>query len=282
MAMDPKELSHICDLVLRRSGIVLDPTKEYLVEARLTMLAKKLGVASISALVAQVRNRGNETAERAITDAMTTNETSFFRDMTPFETLKKTVMPALLARRAAERKLSIWCAASSTGQEPYTVAMLLRENFPQLADWKINFVASDLSRDVLAKAKAGRYTQMEIGRGLPATLMVKYFKKLGLEWEIDAGIRGMIDFQEVNLLGGWPMMPPLDIVFIRNVLIYFNNETKKQILSRIRGLMRPDGYLFLGAAETTLNLDEKLQRLQHDNSGCYQQVQIATPRAMAA
>ncbi len=268
MPIDPNDFTLICDLVLKRAGIVLEKGKEYLVDARISMLARKLGFDSISALMVKVKSRDEQT-ERSVMDAMTTNETSFFRDMHPFETLKKVVIPQLLTQRAAERKLSIWCAASSTGQEPYTIAMLLKDNFPCLASWDVTFIATDLSRDVLQKAKSGRYSQLEVNRGLPATLMVKYFKKVGLEWEIIPTVREMIDFREMNLLGPWPMLPPLDIVFIRNVLIYFNQETKVQILGRIRRLLKPDGYLFLGAAETTLNLDDQFARLPADKSGCY-------------
>jgi len=267
--MNPNDLTLVCDLVRRKSGIDLDSAKEYLVEARLTPLARKLGLASSADVIQKLKMR-DALVERDVVDAMTTNETSFFRDVTPFDALKKTVIPDLLVKRAAERRLSIWCAASSTGQEPYTIAMLLLENFPQLATWNLTFVASDLSRDVLKKAKAGKFSQLEINRGLPATMMVKYFRKQGLEWEIDAKLRNMIDFREVNLLETWPSMPPLDLVFIRNVLIYFTQDTKKQILGRIRQLLRPDAYLFLGVAETTMNIDDQFVRGQHEKSGCYQ------------
>jgi chemotaxis protein methyltransferase CheR len=270
MAMEPGDLRYVCELVQRRSGIVLDASKEYLVEARLSVLARRLTLAGVAELVAHARAKGGDVAERSIVDAMTTNETSFFRDVHPFEALRGQVIPSLLAARAASRTLTIWCAASSTGQEPYTIAMLLREHFPQLSGWRVKFVASDLSRDVLARAKAGRYNQLEINRGLPASMIVKYFRKVGLEWEILPEIRDSIEFREVNLLGPWGDLAQLDVVFIRNVLIYFNPETKRQILGRIRGLMRPDGYLFLGAAETTLNLDENFSRSQFNNSGCYQ------------
>jgi chemotaxis protein methyltransferase CheR len=262
------EFQLVCDLVLRRSGIVLEAGKEYLVEARLAMLAKRLNVA-VPQLITKLRMRDDAT-ERSLIDAMTTNETSFFRDVKPFETFKKTLMPALIAARAAEKRLSFWCAASSTGQEPYAIAMLLREHFPQLADWKLSFVASDLSRDVLEKARAGRYSQTDVNRGLPATLLVKYFRKVETEWEVVPEVRKMIDFREVNLLATWPVLPPLDICFIRNVLIYFSPDTKRQILGKIRKMMRPDGYLFLGAAETTLNVDESFKRLKGaDDSGCF-------------
>lgn len=269
MSMNPSEIQLVCDLSLKRSGIVLDASKQYLIEARLGALAKSHALPSISALLAKLHQADRATYERDIVDAMTTNETSFFRDVHPFDAVKKMVLPDLLLQRATARKLTIWCAASSTGQEPYTLAMLLRENFPQLAKWDIKFIASDLSRDVLQRAKAGRYSQLEVNRGLPAAMLVKYFKKTGLEWEIKQEIRDMIDFRELNLLETWPLMPVFDLVFIRNVLIYFNNETKKKILGRIRGLMQPAGYLFLGGAETTLNLDDNFERMQADKSGCY-------------
>lgn len=281
MAITATDFKLVCDAVLRRSGIVLEAGKEYLVEARLAMLAKQPGMPSVAMMIAKLRAH-DEVVERAIVDGMTTNETSFFRDVKPFDTFTKFVMPGLLARRSAEKRLSIWCAASSTGQEPYAIAMLLRDHFPQLANWQVTFVASDLSRPVLEKARSGRYTQTEVNRGLPAAMLVKHFRKIGLEWEIDPALRKMIDFREVNLLGSWPAMPPLDIVFIRNVLIYFSPETKRHILERIRGLMRPDGSLFLGAAETTLNVDEKFCRLQADQSGCHRIVPVTAARAMAA
>ncbi len=278
MPMNSNEFELVCDLVLRRSGIVLEAGKEYLVDARLSALARRLGLGSISAVVDKLKLR-NADVERAVVDSMTTNETTFFRDIHPFEAFKKTVIPSILERHAGDRKLSIWCAASSTGQEPYTLAMLLRETIPQVANWKITFLATDLSRDVLERAKAGKYSQLEVNRGLPAQYLLKYFKKQGLEWEISQDVRSMVDFREVNLLETWPAMSGLDVVFIRNVLIYFNNETKKKILSRIRGLMRPDAYLFLGAAETTMNLDDNFVRTSFDKSGCYQ---LRTQAAKAA
>lgn len=268
MPLSPTDLKLVCDVVLRGSGIVLDASKSYLVEARLAMLAKRQGFASVEPLIARLRAK-DFVVDRAIVDAMTTNETSFYRDLKPFETLQKQVMPALLARRAVERRLTMWCAASSTGQEPYATAMLLRESFPQLANWKVTFVASDLSRDVLEKARAGRYTQTDVNRGLPAAMLEKYFRKVGSDYEVVPEIKKMIDFREVNLLGAWPALPPIDLVFMRNVLIYFSLETKQQIFRRLRGAMRPDGYLFLGAAETTLNVDDQFMRLPMGESGVY-------------
>jgi chemotaxis protein methyltransferase CheR len=268
MLIQPADIQLIRDLVLKRAGIVLDQGKEYLIEARLAALVKKEKLASVEHLLAQLRTR-LVSVERAVVDAMTTNETSFFRDLYPFDAMKQFVVPELIEKRKANRTLSIWCAASSTGQEPYTLAMVLREHFPQLANWKVTFIASDLSREVLARARAGRYTQMEVNRGLPAPLLIKYFKKDGLEWEIAPELRQMIDFREINLLEPWPGLPMLDIVFIRNVLIYFSTETKKEILRKIRTYLRSDGFLFLGGAETTLNIDDNFDRVQLNKSGCY-------------
>jgi chemotaxis protein methyltransferase CheR len=269
MAMNANDLNWVCDLVRRRSGIDLNSSKDYLIEARLIPLARKLGLSGTDEILAKLKQR-QAAIERDVVDAMTTNETSFYRDITPFEVLKKSVIPELIRRRTSERRLNIWCAASSTGQEPYSIAMLLHENFPQLQSWNVTFTATDLSRDVLERARAGKFSQLEVNRGLSASLLVKYFKKQGLAWEISPEIKKMISFSELNLLESWPGMPALDLVFIRNVLIYFSQETKKQILSRIRGLLRPDGYLFMGVAETTMNVDDNFERGQNDKSGCYQ------------
>jgi len=202
-------------------------------------------------------------------EAMTTNETSFFRDFHPFEGLKKFVLPDLIARRAAERELTVWCAASSSGQEPYSLAMLIRENLPQLVSWRIRILATDLSSDVLARAREGRYSQLEVNRGLPASLLVKYFEKRGCDWYLRDDIRNMVDFQIVNLASAWPFLPPMDIVMLRNVLIYFGVETKKDILAKVRRVLRPDGYLFLGGSETTFSIDDSFERVQLERATCY-------------
>jgi len=201
---------------------------------------------------------------------MTTNETSFFRDFHPFEDLKKIVLPALIARRSAERELRIWCAASSSGQEPYSLAMLIRESFPKLVSWKVHILATDLSTDILARAREGRYSQLEVNRGLPATLLVKYFEKRGCDWYLRDDIREMVEYQIVNLAGPWPFLPAMDIVMIRNVLIYFSVETKKEILAKVRRVLMPDGYFFLGAAETTFGIDTSFERVQLERATCYQ------------
>jgi chemotaxis protein methyltransferase CheR len=269
MPLAPADLSYISDLVYRESGIVLESGKDYLIDARLSVVNRQLGIANIEELVHKLRAPGSDALKKTVVHAMTTNETSFFRDGKPFETLKTVVLPDLIQRRAASRTLNIWCAASSSGQEPYTMAMTLCEAFPELANWKVSFIASDLSSHMVERARAGIFSQIEVNRGLPAPLLVKYFKKVGLEWVISDKLRKMIDFRELNLLHAWPGLHDLDLIFIRNVLIYFDTETKRQILGRVRRLLNPHGYLFLGGAETTLNLDEGYERLPIDRSGCY-------------
>jgi chemotaxis protein methyltransferase CheR len=290
MTFAAKDLTMIRDLVLRRSGIVLDETKTYLIEGRVTALARKLGLANVELLLAKLRAPmpGDPLrAVDAVVEAMTTNETSFFRDSLPFDAFRAHAIPDLLERRASERRLNIWSAASSTGQEPYTLALLLREHFPQLASWTVTLIASDLSGEVLAKARAGRYSVTDIGRGLTAPLLAKYFRRDGGEYEVSADLRRMVDFRQINLLDAWPTMPKFDVVFVRNVLIYFGAETKQKILGRMRGVMQPDGYLFLGAAETTMNIDDAFERGPLDRSGCYRlrppaAIKMPKPAAKAA
>ncbi|MCH8314111.1 MAG: protein-glutamate O-methyltransferase CheR [Nitrospinae bacterium] len=269
MTISTNDFQYISKLVLDLSAIVLEPGKEYLVESRIQPLAKKEGLDSIEDLVKQLRSGPQNGLRSRVVDAMTTNETSFFRDIHPFETLKKFVIPDLIKKREAARELNIWCGASSSGQEPYTLTMLLRENFPQLQSWKINYISSDISHEMLDRCKKGIFSQLEINRGLPATLMVKYFERHGTEWQIKEDLRKMIEFRYMNLSENWPIMPGMDLVMLRNVLIYFDVDMKKNILNKIQNLLRPDGYLFLGAAETTLNLNDSFERMDYKQSGCY-------------
>jgi len=262
-------VSYVCTLVRSRSAIELDAAKSYLIEARLSGVARRHGLSSTSELVAQLRTKADLELQRQVVEAMTTNETSFFRDNHPFEALRKTLVPQFLTARGAAKSLNIWSAACSTGQEAYSCAMLLRESFPQLLNWKVQILGTDLSDDVLAKARAGRFSQIEMNRGLPATLLTKYFIRQGLEWELQPELRALASFRKLNLIENWGPMPTMDIVFLRNVLIYFSPETKKQILEKVRKVMAPDGVLFLGAAETTLGLDAAFQRVQVENSVYY-------------
>src|SRR5262249_3882576 len=216
-------------LLLERSAIALEDGKQYLVEAQLTPLAGRLQVNSVGELVAQLRSQPSNGVDRQIVEAMVTTESSFFRDHHPFEALRTVVLPDLVARRRNERTLNIWCAACSTGQEPYSLALLLREHFPDLAGWKLSLLASDLSREALARAREGRFKQIEVNRGLPASLLVKHFEQHGTEWQLKPGIRAMVGLREMNLAQPWPALPPMDLVLLRNVMIYFNVDTKKAI-----------------------------------------------------
>jgi len=257
-------------LLLERSAIALEDDKKYLVEARLTPLVRRLDLGSIGDLIAQLRREPANGLDRQIVEALVTTESSFFRDHHPFEALRTMVIPDLVARRREARRLNIWCAACSTGQEPYSVAILLREHFPELAGWKVHLLASDLSREALARARAGRFKQIEVNRGLPAALLVKHFEQHGTEWQLRPPLRAMVDFQELNLARPWPALPPMDLVLLRNVMIYFGVETKKDILARLVRVLKPDGYLLLGGAETTLNLSDAYRRVEPLKSGFHQ------------
>lgn len=283
MPMSPRTFEYVRQLVLRRSAIVLEPGKEYLVESRLVPLAKACGYPDLDRFADNMAVTPYGAFHRQTVEAMTTNETSFFRDIHPFDALKKTILPELIARKSSTRQLNIWCAAASTGQEPYSVVMLLRDNFPELATWQISFLATDLSGAVLAKARSGRYGQLEVNRGLPAPMLVKHFEKDGTEWVIKESFRKMIDFRELNLVEPWPAMPTLDLVMIRNVLIYFDVPTKKQILTSIRQRLAPHGYLMLGGAESTMGLDDQYERLQIEKGVAYRQrTDVQSGRAYAA
>ena len=269
MAINPADFDFISKIVREQCAIVLEKGKEYLVDSRLMPLVHQEKLESIENLVRKIKSEPRGSLKDAVIEAMTTNETSFFRDIHPFETLKKEILPELIEKRKTKKELNIWCGASSSGQEPYSLVMLLKNDFPQLNSWKLSFSASDISNQMLNRCKSGIYSQLEINRGLPAPLMVKYFERIGTEWQVKEDLRKMIQFRIINLSEAWPMIPPVDLLMMRNVLIYFDVEMKKNILGRIRRLLRPDGYLFLGAAETTLNLDENFERMPFKQSGCY-------------
>jgi chemotaxis protein methyltransferase CheR len=268
--LDPSSFTFLSQFVREKSAIVLEPSKTYLLESRLMPVARQHGLESLPELVAQLKSPGNRALAQQVIDAMTTNETSFYRDIHPFDALKTQILPSLLPKREKERTLNIWSNACSSGQEVYSIAMLLREHFPQLAGWKVRLIASDLSTSILKKAQMGIFNQTEINRGLPMQLLLKYFTKQGLNWQIKEEIRGGIEFQEVNLIERWPpTLPTMDIVFLRNVLIYFDPATKTSVLKRAKQLMRPDGYLFLGGAETTMNLEVPFSRETVGKATCY-------------
>ena len=268
--MTDRDFDVIRRLLRERSAIVLEAGKEYLVETRLAPLVRQLHLGSVGELIAQLRCQPGNGLCRQVVEAMVTTETSFFRDHHPFEALRKVVIPDLIGRRRDGRRLHIWCAACSSGQEPYSLALLLREHFPELAGWNISLLASDLSRDMLQRAREGRYKQIEVNRGLPAGLLVKYFEQHGTDWQLKPVIRGMVDFREINVAQAWPALPRMDLVLIRNLMIYFDVATKKAVLGRLARLLQPDGYLLLGGAETTFNLSDSYQRVERFKSGFYQ------------
>jgi chemotaxis protein methyltransferase CheR len=269
-AVTPLEFDYVRALVHDAAALVLEPGKDYLVESRLAPVARDAGFASIADMVARIRHEAYGRVHHEIVQAMTTNETSWFRDSHPFDALANEVLPQLIARRAAERRLTIWSAACSTGQEPYSIAMLLRDRFPELSSWDVTILASDLAEQAVAKGREGRYTQLEVNRGLAAEKLVRHFRRDGVDWVVGDHLRSMVRFGVVNLVGPWAEMPPPDVVMLRNVMIYFDHATKQRLLGRIRQRMRPDGYLFLGNAETTLNVDDGFVRIEPTRAGCYQ------------
>jgi chemotaxis protein methyltransferase CheR len=268
--MTDQEFDIIRKMLQERSGIVLEPGKEYLVETRLAPIVRQRNLNSVGELIAQLRLQSANGLQRQIVEAMVTTESSFFRDHHPFEGLRKIVLPGLMKRRSQERRLNIWCAASSTGQEPYSIALLMREHLPDLAGWRVSILATDLSRHVLDRAREGRFNQIEVNRGLPAALLVKYFDQHGTDWQLKSTIRAMVDFQDINLAQAWPPLPAMDLVLIRNVMIYFDVETKKAILNRLQRVLKPDGYLLLGGAETTFGLNDSYVRIEPLKAGFYQ------------
>jgi chemotaxis protein methyltransferase CheR len=269
VALDQPTFDYVRKLVHDRSAIALEANKDYLVESRLLPLARQKGMSSLAELVAKLRSSPPGDLHTEVVEAMTTNETSFFRDIHPFDALRKEIFPPLIAARSAVRAITIWSAASSTGQEAYTIALLLADYFPELRDWNIRIIGSDLSQQVLEKAERGEYTQLEVNRGLPAAMLVKHFEKVGLHWRVKPDLKRRVRFQRVNLIDPWPGLPIFDIVFLRNVLIYFTPDTKRQILGKVRQRLAHDGTLFLGGAETTLGIDESWERISHGKTSSY-------------
>ncbi|MGN6572024.1 MAG: CheR family methyltransferase [Pseudolabrys sp.] len=254
--MTPHDFDYLRRLLKDRSGLVLSAEKDYLLESRLLPLARRHGMTSLGELAQRLRQPGSTALAIAVTEAMTTNETFFFRDRVPFDHLRDTVVPALVAARAREKRLRIWCTAAASGQEPYSIAMMLKGLGAQLNGFRIDIMATDLSADVIERAKAGLYSQFEVQRGLPIQLLVKYFSKSGEAWEIAPELRNMVQFRTLNLLNDFSPLGQFDIVFCRNVLIYFDQPTKIGVLERIARQMPEDGYLTLGAAETVVGLTD--------------------------
>lgn len=268
VAISSTDLEYVCTLVHRRSAIKLDSSKEYLILARLDPVARDAGLDGVTELVERLRCGASDLTERVV-DALTTNETSWFRDVRPFDVLREHVLPEVVAARQAERKLRIWSAASSSGQELYSIAIILREHFPETTQWDVSLLGTDISTTALGRAADGRYSQIEINRGLPSASLVRHFERAGAGWRVRDEVRSMVQFRRMNLAESWSGVPPCDVVFLRNVLIYFDVETKARIFDQLRKIVRADGYVFLGAAETPPRDERTWDRLPFERAGCY-------------
>jgi chemotaxis protein methyltransferase CheR len=263
----PPDYEYLRKLLKDHSGLDLSADKQYLIESRLLPLSRKCGIAGISELVQKMKG-GAATIVSQVVEAMTTNETFFFRDKVPFDHFRNSIMPELLKTRAARKSIRIWCAAGSTGQEPYSLAMCLKEMSAALAGWRVEIIATDLSQEVLEKSKSGMYSQFEVQRGLPIQLLVKYFKQNGEFWQINADIRAMVQHRQLNLLHDFSQLGTFDVIFCRNVLIYFDQDTKINIFGRLARTMEADGFLVLGAAETVVGLTDVFKPFP-DKRGLY-------------
>jgi len=267
------DFEYLRELMHLRAAIVLERGKEYLALSRLEPVARDHGLTTVSELVDKLRTRELTSAlHDQVVDALTTNETTFFRDYNPWESLRTLVMPELLARKERTRTLAIWSAGCSSGQEPYSIAMSIREHFPELLTWQLSILGTDISGSVLDRARAGRYGQLEVNRGLPAHLLVRHFTRAGMEWEIEEPIRRMVRFEHHNLNDAWPSMPPFDLVLMRNVMIYFETEAKRQVLAKMHDQLAPHGYLLLGASETTYSLSDDFIREPDGRTAWYRPV----------
>jgi chemotaxis protein methyltransferase CheR len=267
------DFAYLAALMHERTAIVLEAGKEYLALSRLDPLAREIGCGSVAQLVTQLRLESPDSPlHERVLDALTTNETTFFRDIEPFESLRRTVLPDLITRRERTRTLAIWSAGCSTGQEPYSIAMAIREHFPELEAWNLTILGTDISPTVLERARRGRYGQLEVNRGLPAHLLVRHFTRAGMEWEIEEPIRRMVRFQRRNLITEWRGLPPFDLVFMRNVMIYFDVESKRDVLARTHQQLAANGYLLLGSSETTYNLSDDFERQLDGRAAWYRPV----------
>jgi chemotaxis protein methyltransferase CheR len=268
MTIAAADFAYVRDLVQRRSAVYLDAGKEYLVESRLGPIMQASGEGSLDRLVARLRRSPDGPLHRQVVEAMMTNETSWFRDHHPYQALESVILPDLLARRATERRLTAWSAAAASGQEAYSIAMVLHDRLAGDPSWNLLVLATDLSEEMVRRTRAGRYSQLEINRGLPAAKLVRHFTRAGTEWQVNEPLRRLVDARQLNLAAPFPPLPPVDVLFLRNVLIYFQDETRRQIFERVRKVLRPDGYLVLGGAETALNVDA-FERVPLDKATVY-------------
>ncbi len=274
--MSPEDYTYITKFLLDTTGLSLGENKEYLLEARLLPIAQAHGMNGIQELVLSLKSQLDQGLKKEVMEVMTTNESSFFRDKRPFDEFTELIMPDLIAKQRATKKLRIWCAASSNGQEPYSIVMALRENFPELIDWNIQIVGTDLCTKALERAEAGIYSQFEVQRGLPVQLLMKYFEQCDQGWKINSDLGVSLQWKHLNLLEDFKHLGMFDVVFCRNVLIYFEPEMKKNILDRIRNQMNSSGVLLLGAAETVLGISDHYVKPSSCQSAIYHVTEQAT------
>jgi chemotaxis protein methyltransferase CheR len=277
----PLDYDFLRKCLKERSGLVLSADKQYLVESRLLPVARKAGLTTLRELVAVLKLGNAEALMTAVVEAMATNESLFFRDKVPFEHFRSTILPALMAARRATRTISIWCAAAATGQEPYSLAIILKEMERELAGWRIDLVATDLSNEVLEKARQGIYSHFEVQRGLPIHLLIRYFTPSGDMWRLAPELRAMVRYRQLNLLSDFSHLGVFDLIFCRNVLIYFDQQTKIDLLERLAQTVTGDGYLVLGAAETVVGLTDSFMIIP-DKRGLYAPNPRLPPRFAAA
>ncbi|MBO6892827.1 MAG: protein-glutamate O-methyltransferase CheR [Roseibium sp.] len=276
--MTPSEFEFLKNFLKTKSGLVLSNDKQYLVESRLQPIARSSKLETLSAVIQTLQRGGNRALETDVIEAMTTNESFFFRDKTPFDHFKDTMLPSLLESRATRRQIKIWCAAASTGQEPYSLGICLKEQASKMAGWRTRILGTDLSQEVLEKAKAGLYSQFEVQRGLPIQMLLKYFEQQGEMWQINPDMRAMVEWRKFNLLDSFTSLGEFDIIFCRNVLIYFDQATKSEILGRLAKSVPDDGFLVLGAAETVVGLTDAFKPVP-GKRGLFQKKQAAQASA---
>ena len=269
MSLSTQDIDFLRVLVAEQSGNVVAERQAYLLEQRLTPIATSSGLENVSSLVQELRRTPNTRLKSKVAEAVTVNETSFFRDNHPFEALRTQIIPELIEKRSTTKTLSIWCAACSSGQEPYSIAMMLKEHFPVLNDWRVNILATDISEEMLTKSRNGEFSQLEVNRGLPAKKLVYFFERKGTQWIAKRELRLMIRHQRLNLAKNWPYLGEFDIVFMRNVLIYFDQPSKQEIICKANRVLRKDGYFFLGSSETTIGLNIPFNREIVDETVCY-------------
>jgi chemotaxis protein methyltransferase CheR len=275
LSLAPRDFEYLRRLVRNHSSIVIDPAKEDLVESRLTPLARASGCGSLQDFLQLLQREPVGALHHKAVSALANHETWFFRDSSPFDVLIESVIPELMKNTARDRAIAIWSAACSTGQEPYSIAMLLRENMKTMQG-NFSILATDFCHTALQRAYRARYRQMEVNRGLPTPLLTKYFVQYGLEWQLTPEISGMVSFRAMNLAESWAPMPQLDVIFLRNVLIYFATDTRRQVLARVHRVLRPDGFLFLGTAETPRDLDEGFEPAEVGHYLCYKPKQLGS------